>query len=303
MKKIILSLLIVVMVIVLGVGLTACNSAKPEGQLSNLLSTHNHETFTYSIRVRDVKNDTYSSDPNSYYVARLDAFKKGTPVPFGSRTLSDVSDGVRVTGELVYGKTIYEMGCYYTLVSSTSYMVPAYSFLTVTEDGTKTYEMQGKYNGSTFECDRVFGERTQQDSVKLSGTFFDNNQFQQILRALPASTFSGGMNLTFSTPIANAYEFASASLTAKGNSTEAIKVPYTDASDQLNESGINCYRISLSRTTDVSGLSHTLYYAVDEVKCNGWGMKNILVKIVEPFDDENKQPFEMHYELKSVELE
>ena len=304
MKKIILSLLIVVMVVVLGVGLTACNSATPQGQLADLLFNHDHETFTYDVKIYDVKNASYDQETGTY-VARLDKFKKDATVEFGSRTLSNVSEGIRVTGELTYGTTHYEMGCYYTLVSGMSYMVPAYSFMTVIENGETTYEMQGKYNGSTFECERKLGsDEALNNSVKLSGTIWDNNQIQQILRAVPSSTFSSGMNLSFSTPIATAKEFGSASLTATGKSTASIKVPYTNTNDELQENGINCYQITLSRSTQIKKtMTHTLYYAVDEIKIKGWGMKNVLVKMIEPFKDGNDQPFETHYELVTIELE
>lgn len=303
MKKIILSLLIVVMAVVLGVGLTACNRATPQGQLSDLLFNHDHETFEYSVKIYDVRNSSYGQESGTY-IAKLDAFKKGAAVAFGSRTLSSVDDGIRVTGELAYGKTQYKTGCYYTLVSGMSYMVPAYSFMTVIEDGVTTYDMQGSYSGSTFECERKFaGEEATKKSVKLSGTVWDNNQIQQILRAIPSSAFAGGMNLSFSTAIANAHEFGSALLTAEGKSTAHVKVPYTDTVDDLKENGINCYRITLSRSTQIKRtMTHTLYYAVDEVKFNGWGMKNILVKMVEPFKDGNEHPFETHYELVSIDL-
>ncbi|MDE7373412.1 MAG: hypothetical protein K2N18_05050 [Clostridia bacterium] len=303
MKKIILSLLIVVMVVVLGVGLTACNRATPQGQLSDLLFNHDHEKFEYSVKIYDVKKASYDQESGTY-VAQLDKFKNDANVSFGSSTLTHVGEGIRVTGELVYGKTQYKMGCYYTLVSGMSYMVPAYSFLTVIEDGVTTYDMQGSYNGSTFECQRKFGDaEPTKNSVKLSGTIWDNNQIQQILRAIPSSTFSGGLDLSFTTPIANAHEFGSASLRATGKSTAHVKVPYTESIDELKENGINCYQITLSRTTQIKRtMTHTLYYAVDEVKLNGWGMKNVLVKMVEPFKDGNEQPFETHYELINIEL-
>ena len=52
----------------------------------------------------------------------------------------------------------------------------------------------------------------------------------------------------------------------------------------------------------MKGIGHTLYYAIDEIKYEGWGMKNVLIKIVEPFTDAEKNSFEMHYDLISAEL-
>ncbi len=301
MKKLILSVFIVLTVAVLGVGLTACNSATPQGQLSDLLFTHNHEVFKYDVKCYDVKTQKFA-DENGTYTARLDAFKKGSSVSFGSRTLENVGEGIRVTGELVYGDTVYNMGCYYTLVSGTSYMVPAYSFKIIKEKDVQTFEMQGRYEGSTFECERMIGKETLKGSIKLSGTIFDNNQIHQILRAIPSSTFSGRMNLSFSTPIASLNDFTSTNLTATGSSTAMIKTEYTDKVEAYKENGINCYRIKLTRSTEVKGIGHTLYYAIDEIKYEGWGMKNVLIKIVEPFTDAEKNSFEMHYDLISAEL-
>lgn len=302
MKKILLSVFAITMIFVLGAGLTACNSATPQGQLANLLSTHNHEVFTYEATRYDVTNEAFTSERGTY-VVKLDAFAKSSNVAFGTRTLENVAEGVRVSGELNFGNIKYLTGCYYSLISGTSFMVPAYSFMEIYTDEVKTFEMQGRYDVATFECERVINGEKLNDSVKLSGTIFDNNQFQQILRALPASAFSGGLNLTFSTAIARPTEFAGTSLSAVGKSVGKIKVPYSDAIDSLKEEGINCYRVALGRSTEVDGIAHTLYYAVDEIKYNGWGMKNVLVKAVEPYTDNARNPYEMHYSLVSATLD
>lgn len=299
MKKIILTLLVISMVAVLGVGLVACNNATPQGQLSDLLSNHNHEVFEYDVQRYDVTNETYATERGTYTV-KLDAFKKG-PVELGSRTIENAEQGIRVTGKLVFGTTEYDMGCYYNLVSGTNFMVPAYSYRKISVDGQQTFEMNGKYNGTSFECERTVGDEQISDTLKLSGTVFDNNQFQQVLRSLPSGSFPS-INITFSTPIASPSAAGTVTLIARGGSTEYVKCEYSDSVESLAETGINCYRVSLGRSTEVAGVSHTLFYAVDEVKYNGWGMKNILVKIIEPYTDADRNPYEMHYTLVSASL-
>lgn len=292
MRKIFLSLIVIVMVAVLGIGLTACNNATPQGQLANILNEHSYEKFEYEVL--DTKDDS-----TGLYTVELQAFKKNSSVDFGTRTLSDVKEGIRVKGLLIFGDTTYEMGCYYNLIGGTiSYMTPAYSYRTITVNGENAFEMQGKYNGSTFECERYVGDDTLTDSVKLSGTIFDNNQFQQGLRSV--TTFASGLNLTFSTPVVNKNGVASATLTASGSSTTRVKeIGYTDSIDDLREEGIECYRIELSRSTQVAGMSQTLFYAVNDIKFQGWKIKNALVKIIEPYTSAGER-YEMHYNLLRV---
>lgn len=293
MKKLILSITVIAMVLIIGVGLTACNNATPQGQLANILNDHTQESFIYeAINTKD--------NTRGAYTVELKAFNKGDTVDFGTRTLDNVSKGIRVKGELSFGKVKYEMGCYYNIIGGSSFMTPAYSYRTIKNDGVQTFAMQGRYDGSTFVCERKIGEDTFNDSAKLSGTVFDNNQFQQVLRSV--TTFSSGLTLSFNTPIASAEGVGSATLTASGNSTVKIKdIGYTNAIEDLREEGVECYKISLSRTTEVAGMSQTLYYAVDDVKSNGWAMKHVLMKIVEPFTVDGES-YEMQYNLISASI-
>ncbi|MDE6302523.1 MAG: hypothetical protein K2M36_02920 [Clostridia bacterium] len=281
------------MIAVLGISLTACNNATPQGQLANILPDHNHEVFVYdAFNTKD--------DSTGVYTVNLDAFKSGAEVEFGTRKLENVDAGIRVLGTLVFGNTKYEMGCYYKFVSGTSFMTPAYTFRIVTENGNKTLDIQGAYAGGNFTYERFTGEGPHSETLKTSGTVFDNNQFQQVLRSV--TTFSSGLTLSFTTPIVTNDDAGIASLTASGSSTTKLKnIPYTDAMEQYAEEGVPCYVINISRSTEVAGMSHTLYYATDNIKSNGWAMKNILVKIVEPFT-ENNERFEMQYTLRSASL-
>ena len=292
MRKVILTIIVAAMIAVVGISLTACNNATPQGQLANILPDHNHEVFVYDA-LNTMDNST------GVYTVNLDAFKNGTEVEFGTRKLENVDAGIRVLGTLVFGDTKYEMGCYYKFVSGTSFMTPAYTFRTVTENGNKTFDMQGAYAGGNFTSERFVDDGSNSDTLKTSGTVFDNNQFQQVLRSV--TTFSG-LTLSFTTPIVTNDDAGVASLTASGSSTAKLKdIPYTDAMEQYAEEGVPCYVINVSRATDVAGMSHTLYYATDNIKSNGWAMKNILVKIIEPFT-ENNERFEMQYTLRSASL-
>ena len=292
MRKVILTIIVAAMIAVVGISLTACNNATPQGQLANILPDHNHEVFVYDA-LNTMDNST------GVYTVNLDAFKNGTEVEFGTRKLENVDAGIRVLGTLVFGDTKYEMGCYYKFVSGTSFMTPAYTFRTVTENGNKTFDMHGAYAGGNFTSERFVDDGSNSDTLKTSGTVFDNNQFQQVLRSV--TTFSG-LTLSFTTPIVTNDDAGVASLTASGSSTAKLKdIPYTDAMEQYAEEGVPCYVINVSRATDVAGMSHTLYYATDNIKSNGWAMKNILVKIIEPFT-ENNERFEMQYTLRSASL-
>lgn len=292
MRKIILSVFVIAMIIVLGVGLTACNNATAQGQLANILKDHNHEVFVYdAYNTKDGTSGTLT--------VKLDAYKSG-PVELGSRTIEKANKGIRILSELVFGDTTYHMGCYFVLVNGMSYMTPAYTFRTIEINGATTFDMQGKYNNGSFECERYQGENTIKNSAKLSGTVFDNNQFQQVLRSV--TTFSSGLNLSFTTPIISDNGISNAKLSAVGtSSTVKVKTQYSKDIEEYAEEGFPCYQINISRATDVAGMAQTLYYAQKDLKCNGWGMKNVLVKIIEPFTD-NGKGYEMQYTLNSVSL-
>lgn len=305
MKKIILSILVISMVLVLGLSLTACNNATPQGQLASIIGglqyPQNHEEFVYDIFDR-LDNSTADPVKTGTYTVKLDAYTQGSNVPFGNSTITNADEGILIRGFLESGNTIYETGCYYKIVSGTSFMVPAYSFRTHTVDGELQFDLQAHYEGSNFSFDRTVGEVKDSGKVKVSGAVvFDNNQMQQVLRSL--TTFSSSVNLGFNMPLVSAKETTSTSLTASGGSVENVTVEYSKSNELYKENGIPCYKITISRSTVVSGTPQTLFYSTNDIVCDGWNVKNPLVKIVEPYKDEvSGQQRSKVYQLRTITI-
>lgn len=302
MKKAILTVLVIAMIALLGICFAACNNATTQGQLANLLNDHNHEYFEYDVKACNYYGEIlddfeYSS---GVYTVTLDAYDGGATIEdFGNATLSDVQKGVLVRGSLDIGDTSYDTGCYFNLIGGSSYMVPAYTYRVETVGDSEVFRLQGTYDGSTLNFERWINGEKSTGSVSTKSTYFDNNEFHQSLRTI--TTFSSNFSFSFATPVVSSTEATFANLTAIISSTVSIKTPYTEAVEKYTESGINCYKMTLSRSTEVSGLYQTLYYATDSITDNGWSLKNVLVRIEEPFKH-NNEICKMVYELKSATL-
>lgn len=300
MKKIILIISVIALVCVMALGFVACNNATPQGQLANLLALHNHEAFTYEVV------DSRTPEDKGVYTVTLDAYKAGATVEnFGSATLTDVKDGVLVTGVLEIGNTVYRTGCYFNLIaSSTSYMLPQYSYRIETVDGVEKLNLQGSYSGSKYNYDATIDGQKKSGSIKLSGSlYFDNNEFQQSLRTL--TTFSSGVALSFSLPLVSKQETSMVTLTASMINSEKIKVPYTEGKEKYTD-GIECYVLHISRSAKVNSVRQTLYYAVNNIPLNeehpdNVYLKNILVKMVEPYKL-NDVAYTVTYTLLTADL-
>ncbi len=298
MKKIALLIVVIAMIIVMSVGLTACNSATTQGQLANLLHDHNHEKFVYNVHAEDVGGEEFAGY-NGTYVVTLDAYDKDSSVPFGDKTLTNVQEGVLVRSTLTVGTTVIEMGCYFNLIGGSSFMTPAETFRLETVDGNVTYDMYGTYNGATLNYTQKINGVESSGNISTKTTYYDNNEWHQSLRTI--TTFSTGFSFSFSVPAIGENEGEFATLQSTISQAVYVKTPYTESVESLKEKGINCYEMKVSRTTEVAGMGHTLYYAVDDIKDAGWGMKNVLVKIVEPFKLDGAI-YAMVYELVSAEL-
>ena len=294
MKKAFLSIIVIAVVLVSALSLVACNNATPQGQLENLLNDHNHEEFNYVVYAKNKSTNARIDEYQGTYVVKLDAYGDGSTVEnFGNGELQNVSRGVLVTGLLTVGEgenqTVYKTGCYFNLINGSSYMVPHASYRVQTVGGVEKFRLQANYSdGKNFNYDRWV------DGVQSSGTvgfkatcYFDNNEFHQSLRTL--STFSDSMSFSFAVPLVSANEATSVNLTASISEKTNVKTAY-------NQDGIECYKTVISRATEVAGMSQTLYYAVNNVSYNGWALKNILVKIEEPFKS-GDDVFVMVYEL------
>lgn len=319
MKKVILIFTLTAMVLAMSLGLAACNSATAQGQLANLLNPHRHESFEYSV------TSDYEGVSGTLNV-HLDAYSKGDTITgLGSVEASTFDyDCVVVKSHLEASVDgidyIIYYGCVYKLTtSSTTYMVPQRCFRQVWQDDDLTFEMLGIYqNDNTFKYTRKIGNKVidNEQILKLSsGTKLDNNEFQQILRSV--TTYGSGLNLSFITPIVtmNANEPAEVvTLNAVANSTPvavtgtvfgekyAVKNERGEEEYPYKENGIKCYKVTLSRSTQIEGRNETLYYASEEVKFNGWAISQPLIKFEEPLKKNNKE-YTVTYSLVSANIQ
>lgn len=301
MKKAILFALVAVMITVMGVSFTACNNATTQGQLQNILNDHNHESFEYAVSAQDKDGNPVAGYDGSYTVT-LDKYTQGSTVTdFGSATLSDVKEGILVKGHLSVGTTEYFTGSYFSIISGSSYMVPAYSFRTIKKDGNVTFSLNAAYDGKKFNYTRTVDGKESSGTVDLGKVvnYYDNNEFHQALRTI--TTFSESLAFSFSMPIVSATEASSVSITARVLGKVNVKNAFTDSRADLQDGGIACYKTAISRATEVAGISQTLFYAVGDVAMSGWNMKHILVRIQEPFKADGNT-YSMVYDLKTAEL-
>ncbi len=303
MKKVILSISVMLIALIACLSMTACNNtATTQGQLRNILSDHNNETFVYDVFAKDSGGSKVEGYDGTYTVT-LKAYSDGSSISdFGSADtkLENLAAGVLVKGLLTVGTQTYDTGCYFTLINGSSYMVPAYSYR-VQKDGEKeTLRVFGSYNGKKYSYTRtVNGEKSEGTIEADSTVYYDNNEFHQALRTI--TTFSDSLSFGFSVPLVSATEASAVSLTAKVNGKAKVQTAFTASDEQYSAEGIECYKTNVSRATQVAGISQTLYYATGDVLINGWGMKHVLVKIEEPFKKDGKT-FYMNYELKTAEL-
>lgn len=267
-KKLILIPIVIIIIAVMAVTLSSCARATTQGLLANLLSDHSEESFTYTVFNSEV-NETVGT-----YKAVIKSYKQNAEITdFGSASSIKVNEGILVRGTLELNDgTKFETGCYFDLISGGSYMIPKYTFRTESVPGKSDFSLQGIYDGATLNYTTVINEESKDGSLGCSGVYYDNNEFHQLLRTI--TTFSTSLSFSFSVPLVTADEQAVVSLTASCASTE--KLTYKDAE-------YDAFKVNISRATKVAGVNQTLYYAVNELAYNGWGIKNALLKIEEPF--------------------
>ena len=303
MKKVILTISVMLIAVIACLSMTACNNtATTQGQLRNILSDHNNETFVYDVFAKDSDGNKVEGYDGTYTVT-LKAYSNGSSISdFGSADtkLENLSAGVLVKGLLTVGTQTYDTGCYFNLINGSSYMVPAYSYRVQKDGENETLRVFGSYDGKKYSYTRtVNGEKSEGTVEAGSATYYDNNEFHQSLRTI--TTFSDSLSFGFSMPLVSATEASSVSLTAKVNGKTKVKTAFTESNEKYAAEGIECYKTDVSRTTQVAGISQTLYYAEKEVLINGWAMEHVLVKIEEPFKKDGKTCY-MNYELKTATL-
>lgn len=303
MKKVILIISVMLVATIACLSMTACNNtATTQGQLRNILSDHNNESFEYDVFAKNANGDKVDGYDGTYVVT-LKAYSDGSQIEnFGSSstTLENLSAGVFVKGVLNVGTQSYETGCYFKLIDGSSYMVPAYSYRVQKDGETETLRVFGSYDGKKFSYTRTFDGKTDEGVVEAgNATFYDNNEFHQSLRTI--TTFTDSLSFAFAVPLVSATEATSVGITATVNGKTDVKTAFTESREDYQEKGIACYKTYISRSTQVAGISQTLYYATSDVNINGWNMKHVLVKIEEPFKKDGST-LTMTYELKTATL-
>lgn len=305
MKKLITTISLILLVACVALTLFACSSATTQGQLQNILNDHNHEKFVYDVAsfTKDANGD-YTQQSDLYsgsYIVTLDAYSQGSSINMiNSFDITTDADGILVRGELVVGDVTYKTGCYFNIIGGAYYMLPAYSYRVQLEDENETFKLIGSYEGKEYSYTRYINGEMSQGMVEASGTlYYDNNEFHQALRTI--STFSESLTYGFAVPLVSATEATSVSLTAKVSKTTHVKTPFSATLADYADTGISCYVTSISRSTEVAGVSQTLYYATKDIAINGWNMKNVLVKIEEPFKQDGNE-YAMIYSLKEATL-
>ncbi len=296
-KSIILSIAVITLVAILAGILTACSRATVQGQLANLLKDHSHEKFVYEVsNTLDDTKGTYTVEMQAYdadsnVTVDLDALDART---------EKVKKGILVTGLLEIGNTVFKTGCYYNLIQNSSFMVPCFSYRQQLTDNVTSFAMFGSYSGSKYSYERIIDGTKSTGQIKLGGLYYDNNEFQQSLRSV--TTFESGLSLQFTMPLVSAKEATSVTLFAAGSTIEKVHIPYADGIDDYKEDGISCYKITLSRSTEVASMSQQLYYAVENQTYNDWPVfKNVLVKFVEHQNDPTDgKPYDVEYKLKEL---
>lgn len=303
MKKVILTISVILIAVVACLSMTACNNtASTQGQLRNILSDHNNETFVYDVFAKDSDGNKVEGYDGTYTVT-LKAYSDGSSISnFGSADtkIENLSAGVLVKGLLTVGTQTYDTGCYFTLINGSNYMVPAYSYRVQKDGENETLRVFGSYDGKKYSYTRTVNGEKSEGTVEAGGTvYYDNNEFHQALRTI--TTFSDSLSFKFFVPLVSATEATSIELTANVNGKTKVTTAFTESNEKYAAEGIECYKTSISRKTDVVGISQTLYYAEKEVLINGWAMEHVLVKIEEPFKQDGKT-FYMNYELKTATL-
>jgi len=288
-KKLLFIPILIVFILVLTFSLVACNKASTQGLLANILNDHDYEEFVY---------DVFDSQQNmsvGTYTVSLKSYKSGSLTEFGG--IDNVNKGILVKGKLAItsgtnaGTTINN-ATYFDIISGSSYMTPAYTSREKIVDGNTVFSLIGSYDGSTLNYTRIVNGNSSSGSIGNSGTYYDNNEFHQSLRTV--TTFSTSFSFAFALPLVTESEAASVSLTAACSSTETVKY-----NNDANEA--TCYKVNISRSTEVAGVNQTLYYATNNISVNGWNVKNALIKIVEPFKS-NETQYNMVYTLKTISL-
>lgn len=282
MKKVVLVLVSIILVAVFAVSFVACNNATTQGQLEDIW--YDYESYVYDV------ND---GENTGEYTVTIKWYGDGD-VTVGGTVLSSPGKGYLVTGKLEIADVTYDTACFFKRVDGNTFLVPVASYRKqVSASSPETdLEVNGVYDGASFNYSGIVAGKDVSGNLELSSPYYDNNEFHQVIRSV--STMSTSFSFSFKVPVV-ASESAAVSLTASCSSTEKITAPVKDGE-------IDCYNVTISRSTKVDGKKQHLYYSTSAVELDTDGNgevdykpKKVLVKIVEPTSDG-----EVVYLLKSA---
>ena len=329
MKKTASLLILVIVISALAFTLAACNNATTQGQLVDAWKEGRpYECYTYSVddSAQEGVEGEYVSEV--FYHAAYNSVSNPEKVRVGD-TSFEQREGYLIHSELnatLDGKKhriVTE--CYFALTDGRNYLLPVATFRSETVDDKEVFSMNGTYNGSSLAYTLTANGESKSGNIGLNSPYYDNNQFAQSLRGV--STFSSSLSFSFTTPVVNATEQVSASLTFSVGGTASVgDLPFASAGKDGDGNEVNnatttleCYRATLGRATTVSGASQTYLYTVNPVYAaksddgtttllstydNGkmWSLPHVLVGFVEPYNDADGNAQTVTYSLTGISL-
>lgn len=328
MKKTVSFITLIVVVAVLAVTFAACNNATTQGQLVDAWKEGRpYECYTYSVddSAQEGVEGEYVSEV--FYYAAYNSVSNPDKVRVGD-TYFEQREGYLIHSELnaTLDGTVYEyvMECYFALTDGRNYLLPVATFRSE-KVGDDEVSMNGTYSGNNLSYTLKTAGGEKKGNVELGSVYYDNNQFAQSLRGV--STFSSSLSFSFTTPVVNATEQVSASLTFSVGGTASVgDLPFASTGKDGDGNEVNnatttleCYRATLGRATTVSGASQTYLYTVNPVYAaksddgtttllstydNGkmWSLPHVLVGFVEPYNDADGNAQTVTYSLTGISL-
>ena len=329
MKKTVSFITLIVVVAVLAVTFAACNNATTQGQLVDAWKEGRpYECYTYSVddSAQEGVEGEYVSEV--FYYAAYNSVSNPNKVKVGD-TSFEQREGylIRSTLEATLDdkKIRYVMECYFALTDGRNYLLPYATHRSENVNGKEVFRMDGTYNGSSLAYTLTANGESKSGNIGLNSPYYDNNQFAQSLRGV--STFSSSLSFSFTTPVVNATEQVSASLTFSVGGTASVgDLPFASAGKDGDGNEVNnatttleCYRATLGRATTVSGASQTYLYTVNPIYAaksddgtttllstydNGkmWSLPHVLVGFVEPYNDADGNAQTVTYSLTDISL-
>ena len=280
MKKLALSLILILFVCVIAFGATACNRASTEGQLENVFfNMQNGATESYEYDVTNSNNGATGT-----YKTTIKYYTAGQTVVLSEyNQVTECGKGYLFTSELTMSDGYSSKSACYFLVAAVSgaqstFLKPVASYKKVT-GSSNDFTQYGTYNGKNYDYTLITSE-TKEGSLQVGASkVYDNNEFHNSVRGVNDSIFSSSFSLSFNVPVVTADEQASASITAKSIGTAKIE---TNVLDENSEKTIyDCYTVEISRSTKVAGTTQKIWYTQSNVKYSGFEIRHMITQIEE----------------------